>query len=373
MKGKSLLFLIGVPVLILALIVTIPVVGLIGVFSSDDSEGAAVMCGGGSLGVTVNGPLPEVAGYDQAALERAVAIVKVGEANQIPARGQMVALMVAMQESDLGRNPSTASPDGNGDAGVFQQRQLPGWYGTLEEVNDVSYAAGVFYKGKDVSGDIPGAAGPNGYHIPGLLDIEGWDSLPPTVAAQRVQRSAYPDAYAKHENKAREILSAVSGVNVTIDSSAPGSASCAGGGGGGPVSPDIAGVIEAGKTTMGARYDLGSGGWEGPTNGAQDCSGLTTFSYQKALGIHLPRTARAQWAALKSNAVDPANLQPGDLIFEAWGSRLGPGVVSHVAIYIGDGQMLEASRSAGKTQISPARTSGYQFVGAARVPPNFAG
>jgi hypothetical protein len=136
--------------------------------------------------------------WDQAKTERAV----------------LVALAVAMQESRLGAAAGIDRPNGDGDAGVFQQRTLPGWYGTLAQVRDVGYGARVFLRGKTVSeagvaaaranGTRP--AGPAGYTIPGLKQIPGWPDLAITVAAQRVQRSAFPNAYAQHEQIARSLL-----------------------------------------------------------------------------------------------------------------------------------------------------------------------
>lgn len=348
--------------------------GIIGVamFASPGGDNSA-MCSDSSLSVQIGADtMPEgVAGLSAEAMENAAIIMTVGEEEGIPARGQMIALMVAMQESQLGDHPSTNSADGNGDAGVFQQRQLPGWYGTLEQVTDVSYAAKVFYKGKTVTKEYEGGAGPKGYHIPGLTNIDGWETMPRTVAAQRVQRSAFPRAYAEHEDTARQIMSALSDVDVTIDPSVAGSGLCDGAGGaaGTEVSGDVQKkVIEAARSTIGTPYVFGAGDWNGPAGGGQDCSGLTTYAYAEA-GIRLPRVARGQWAALRSYEVQPSEIQPGDLIFESWG-RVGADV-SHVTIYIGDGKAIEASRSAGKTQISEARLSGEQLVGIARVPENF--
>lgn len=323
--------------------------------------------------MSVNGKVPAIAPYSATAIENAAVIMKVGESLGIPAQGQLVALITAMQESQLGDHPGTSTPDENGDAGIFQQRQKPGWYGTLAEVNDAATAAKTFYEGKTLTEEVPGGAGPKGYHIPGLKNIKGWEALAPTVAAQRVQRSATPTAYAAHETKAREIMSALSGVDINIDTSQPGSALCGEGDNGATAagSGSVPEVIKVAKSSMGARYNLGSRGHDGPTGGAQDCSGLTTYAYWKGAGIRLPRTARGQWAALRSHAVTPDKVQPGDLIFEAWG-RLGS-TVSHVTMYIGSGETIEASRSGGKTMITPARLSGSQFVGIARVPKDFKG
>ena len=129
-------------------------------------------------------------------------------------RAAVVAFATAMQESQLGAYPGIDRPNGDGDAGVFQQRQKPGWYGTLAQVTQVGYAARVFLRGKVVTaaevaaarraGSVP--AGPAGYTIPGLKQVRGWENMPITVAAQKVQRSAFPDAYAKHERISRTLL-----------------------------------------------------------------------------------------------------------------------------------------------------------------------
>jgi hypothetical protein len=129
-------------------------------------------------------------------------------------RAALVAFATAMQESQLGAYPGIDRPNGDGDAGVFQQRQKPGWYGTLEQVTQVGYAARVFLHGKVVSAaDVAaarragsGPAGPAGYTIPGLKQVRGWENMAVTVAAQKVQRSAFPDAYAKHERISRSLL-----------------------------------------------------------------------------------------------------------------------------------------------------------------------
>lgn len=128
----------------------------------------------------------------------------------------LVALMTAMQESQLGAYPGIDRPNGDGDAGVFQQRQKLTWYGKLEQVTQVGYAARVFYEGRKVPAAEVAAAkragyprrwiNPAGYTLPGLQQTPGWERDPLTVAAQRVQRSAFPDAYAKHEKVARAAL-----------------------------------------------------------------------------------------------------------------------------------------------------------------------
>lgn len=351
-----------------AIALLLGVVVFAGAISGPEEEPQAMCVGGGPLAVKINSELPEsVAGYKRPALERAAAIMAVGEKHQIPARGQMVALMTAMQESTLGDNPSTRLPNKDNDAGIFQQRILHGWYGTLEEVNDPARGAEIFYLGKDV--DQPGGAGPAGYHIPGLVDIKDWQTLAPTVAAQRVQRSAYPDAYAKHEGKAREIMSALSGIDVTVGDAA----SCGQDGPPGDGAPKAApgttaAIVQFGTQYVGTKYLFGGGDKNGPESGGWDCSALTSYAYFKGAGTTIPRSAKAQNAKYKANTVPTSDLQPGDLLFYAYG-RLG-GEIDHVGMYIGDGKMVEASNSKGTTLIREARTEKNDsgFVRAVRPP-----
>src|SRR5690606_38956484 len=151
-------------------------------------------------------------------------------------------------------------------------------------------------------------------------------------------------------------------VDVTVDPNEAASAVCSDGGSGASAATgDIQAVLDVADSTKGQVYVFGGGGWDGPTTGGQDCSGLTTCARQKAAGPHRPRTARPPRAALKAREVAPSKSQPGDLSCASWG-RLGSDV-SHVGVYIGDGKIIEASRSAAVTKVSDARLSGPQFVG----------
>jgi cell wall-associated NlpC family hydrolase len=80
----------------------------------------------------------------------------------------------------------------------------------------------------------------------------------------------------------------------------------------------------------------GGGNVNGPSGGGFDCSGLTSFAVHAAAGIALPRTSETQWNVGQEIPMDQA--RPGDLLFGNWQSG-GPG---HVAIYIGNGQMIHA-------------------------------
>lgn len=124
---------------------------------------------------------------DQAA--NAALITAVAVRRGLPPRAASIALATAMQESKL-RNiehGDTAGPDSRG---LFQQRPSQGW-GTAEQVMDPYYSTGAFYDA--------------------LVKIPGYESLEVTAAAQQVQRSAYPAAYAEHEDMGRAFASALTG------------------------------------------------------------------------------------------------------------------------------------------------------------------
>ena len=127
----------------------------------------------------------------------------------VGAAGAVVGIATAMQESALGAHPAAQTPNSDGDVGLFQQRSLVGWYadGTTQHENlqilaDDAYQARTFYLGHTTL---------TGWHIPGLADIDGWQHLSVAQAAQKVQVSAYPDAYAKHEGLARTLVALFAG------------------------------------------------------------------------------------------------------------------------------------------------------------------
>ncbi|CAL9447013.1 hypothetical protein SUDANB126_02386 [Streptomyces sp. enrichment culture] len=116
----------------------------------------------------------------------AATIAAVGTARDLPERAVTIALATALQESAL-RNIDYGDRDS---LGLFQQRPSQGW-GTPKEIMDPAYAAEKFYE-----------------H---LVEVPGYTRLPLTVAAQRVQRSGFPQAYAKHEPDATLLAAALTG------------------------------------------------------------------------------------------------------------------------------------------------------------------
>ncbi len=119
-------------------------------------------------------------------------IISVGRTLGVSDYGLVIALAAAMQESSL-RNLNYGDLDS---LGLFQQRPSTGW-GTPAQVTDPVYASRLFFGGP---------SNPNKGYTRGLLDISGWQSMTVTQAAQAVQISAYPDAYAKWEASARAWL-----------------------------------------------------------------------------------------------------------------------------------------------------------------------
>ncbi len=123
----------------------------------------------------------------------AALIVRIGRDEGVSDQGIVIALAAAAQESGL-RNVRYGDRDS---LGLFQQRPSTGW-GTPEQVLDPARAIRAFYGG---------TGNPNPGRTRGLLDIPGWSSMSVTQAAQAVQISAFPDAYAKWETSARAWLS----------------------------------------------------------------------------------------------------------------------------------------------------------------------
>lgn len=126
--------------------------------------------------------------------QNARTIIGVGRGAGVPEYGWVIALATAMQESTL-INLDYGDRDS---LGLFQQRTSQGW-GTEAQIQDPVLASKAFY----------GVASHTSN--PGLTDISGWTSMSVTQAAQAVQRSCCPDAYAKWESLARDIVAHESG------------------------------------------------------------------------------------------------------------------------------------------------------------------
>ena len=100
--------------------------------------------------------------------------------------------------------------------------------------------------------------------------------------------------------------------------------------------------------------------WGGTGPNGYDCSGLTQGAW-RAAGVTLNRTSRDQYRQVTK--ISYSNLQPGDLVF--WGTNKNDASsVYHVALYIGNGQILEAPREGVPVKISPMRyTNSMAYAG----------
>lgn len=297
----SLFSVLAMPVGILALILVL-IVGVAGSGGDEDSSGAA------TLPVSCNAPIGGTAeNLTPEQTQNAKTIIAVGKARRVPEYGWVIALATALQESRL-QNLNYGDRDS---LGLFQQRPSAGW-GSVAQLQDPTYEATAFYGGSDVP---PSNAG--------LLDIPGWQQMPVTVAAQRVQISAFPDAYADDEPTARALVAALGGSG-TVCPAAP------------APSGDAAAMVNVALAQVGKPYVWGA---EGPDG--FDCSGLIVYSWQQA-GYRLPvRVARDMYSI--ATPINPSEARSGDMIFSEFGSRgLRPDEPGHVQIVVQPGTIVEA-------------------------------
>ncbi|GLY22933.1 hypothetical protein [Micromonospora sp. NBRC 101691] len=125
---------------------------------------------------------------DDAQLANATAIVETAKETGVGERGAVIGVATALQESKLYNLGHLGAVNDHDSQGLFQQRPSTGW-GSPEQITDPEYASTAFFEA--------------------LKDVRGWQEAPLTVAAQTVQVSAYPFAYAQWEEQAAEIVQRV--------------------------------------------------------------------------------------------------------------------------------------------------------------------
>jgi murein DD-endopeptidase MepM/ murein hydrolase activator NlpD len=158
---------------------------LFGAFNQDKTNTfSSAGCGAGGV-VDPGAKLPSISAYGPAQIHNAAIIIKTGSDLRLPPRAWVIAVATAMQESRLTNLGNLGSRNDHDSLGLFQQRPSAGW-GTPAQVTNPAYASTKFYTK--------------------LKSIPGWEKMSLTQAAQRVQLSAYPDAYAKHEGVATQIV-----------------------------------------------------------------------------------------------------------------------------------------------------------------------
>lgn len=321
-------------------------------------------------------------------LANARIIAQVGRSVGASQRDILIGIMAAMQESGL-RNLSYGDRDS---VGLFQQRSA---WASRQDRMDPMQSARMFFMG-----------GQQGQR--GLLAFGNRDSYSLTQAAQKVQVSAFPDAYGKHESEARDILASLGEGNsnqLAGTEDIPGAKPTFGAdqvvqqngdlnlfaGVNSPDKPDTGSPAGTSSPTMPGiesgdvmpQFDEGlfddmdtttpSGGstfeelfpktgtaggsrervaqlarqllgtpyvWGGtdPDSGL-DCSGFVQYVL-KQVGVNLPRISAQQ--AAYGQRTDVGSLKVGDLV--GWNNSARNNGADHIAIYLGNGQIIEAPR-----------------------------
>ncbi|MFD6995110.1 C40 family peptidase [Streptomyces mirabilis] len=325
----------------------------------------SILKGDGKGAVSVSG-----LGDPEEQIPNAKTIEATGVAMKVPARGQIVALATALQESRL-RNLEYGDRDS---LGLFQQRPSQGW-GTAAQVRDPVHASTKFYEG--------------------LLKVSGWQSMTIAQAAQTVQKSGFPDAYAKWEPLATALQKAIakslgqtgssgkdSDTGGEVEQTTSSTAAVCGASEDGPsFGPIPAGSVPEGyqisakapkSVRMAIRWGLGQLGtpyqWGGSCSaphgqdpmGRCDCSSLMQASY-KTGGVSLSRTTYTQVKEGKAVSVDA--LKPGDLLFTR-GTAKAP---EHVGMFIGQGLVLQAPKTGDVVKVSTLADWRADIVAARRV------
>jgi hypothetical protein len=171
--------------------------------TGDDTTAACGTSSNSSTAVNAS-PAAGIGRWDAGQVANAAAIVDTGIRLGVPPRGWVIAVATAMQESSLHNYPNLGARNDHDSLGLFQQRPSQGW-GTPAQILDPTHAATSFYR-----------------H---LLTVPGWQTMPLTRAAQAVQRSAFPDAYAKWERPATTLVAALTdtdtGISADFDCASP--------------------------------------------------------------------------------------------------------------------------------------------------------
>jgi hypothetical protein len=113
------------------------------------------------------------------------AIIAATKKAGLPERAAVISIATSLQESKLENLGHLGDRNDHDSLGLFQQRPSSGW-GSPEQITDPEYATLAFEKG--------------------LKQVDGWQDMPLTEAAQTVQVSAYPDAYAQWEQQAADLV-----------------------------------------------------------------------------------------------------------------------------------------------------------------------
>lgn len=316
---KRFALLAAFPAILLGLLLTVILLAVsVGGISaaSCPSSGSVVAA---AAGVNLDTTGIRIAGQPISSLQAADAetIIGVAEARGLDRRDTLIVVMIGLQETKL-TNPDSGSGDS---LGIFQQSPGNGW-GTPEQIMDVGYAANRL--------------------IDRLEQVAGRDSmslLDVALAVQHPSRAAYlspANYFPDWQPVAEQILDQTTPLP---GSEPPGTASyttvCAVVG---PPDGRVDTAVKFALSVLGTPYV-----WGGETEtGGFDCSGLVWWAFSQA-GFPVQRTTAAgeyDWG----EHVSLDQLQRGDLVFWAYDVN-DPATIHHVAIYLGDGQIVAAPHS----------------------------
>lgn len=245
-------------------------------------------------------------------VQNAETIIGVG-AGLVGPVGEVIAVDASLTEASLINNPGGDLDS----AGLFQMRPSQGW-GSYQQVTDPVYASTKFYSV--------------------LVGIDGWSTLPPGVAEQDVERSAFPDRYATHLAEAQAIVDAATptGTQPCETATLPGTIPAAAAAAISQAPAQVQVAIAYAAAQLGKPYL-----WGGTGPAAYDCSGLTERAYEAA-GVEITRTT---WSQVDQGTdVTGGPYLPGDLLFPE------PG---HVELYIGAGFAIQAPHTGLDVMVSP--------------------
>jgi cell wall-associated NlpC family hydrolase len=273
----------------------------------------------------------------------------------------------------LGVNPSTFR--GYADKSIASSNQL--WQGVANGGVAVSYTMGTLDK-LALGGQVT-ALGRTQQRLPvvafGTVGIGGVNAVMSDATARSlgvpasnaIVISASPASVPSLTARIKKLLPPGAGVEplvtlVTGTSSAGIAPGIVASGGDAMTAAELTAALRAAESRRGLPYVWGAAG---PSS--FDCSGLVQWAFGQA-GVAMPRVAADQ--ARTGAAVPVSQLQPGDLLFYHT-DPTDPGYISHVAIYLGNGWMIQAPQPGMDVQIVPA-SFGSEFAGAIRVYPRIA-
>jgi cell wall-associated NlpC family hydrolase len=276
-------------------------------------------------------------------------IYAVGAGLGLPARAEIIAISTAMQESGL-RNIAYGRADS---LGLFQQRPSQGW-GTPAQIMDPVTAARSFYDA--------------------LAQVPGWPAMAVTVAAQAVQHSGFPGAYAQWQPIATRLVASFGGAATSCVALAanvvpPGARAAlprhfalpAG------TPATVLLAIRFALAQLGTSYEFGGSCTDARSPDTAlhcDCSSLVQQAY-RAGGVTLPRTTYQQ-VGVGTPVYSLTALRPGDLLFTA-GSDGTPGNPGHVGLYIGDSVIVQAPQTGEDVQLSSLSSWATAIVAMRRI------